>query len=232
MKMKKNKSRRGLAIKIAVGFFALLLIVFGGFFLAMQNETSKMNPLDTGEVIPGIYAVNNGFVNFYLLEVNGRGNYIAIDAGSDASASKDELSRLGISSDDVIAVFLTHTHGDHVGALSLFDKADVYAGANSTYNKVSKKIADGETADLGGFSIQCIFAPGHADDSVCYLIDGKYLFSGDTLSLRDGKVGLFNSTFNKSDEVQKADIQKLSGISGIRYVFSAHYGFTDEAVFP
>ena len=121
--------------------------------------------------------------------------------------------------------------GCHVGALSLFDKSTVYAGANSTYSKASKTLVDGETIDFGGASIQCIFTPGHADDSVCFLIDGKYLFTGDTLSLHDGKVGLFNSLFNQSDEVQKADIQKLFEISGIQYIFSAHYGFSSEATF-
>ena len=226
--MAKKKSRRGL--KIIIGLVALLVIAAGTYFVLMLSQTSGMTPLDTQEVSPGIFAVRDGFVNFYLYKVDDK--YIAVDAGTSVSNAKDELNRLGISSDDVIAVLLTHTHGDHTGALSVFDKAVVYAGANARSGKVSKTLADGEITEIAGASVECIFTPGHADDSVCYLIDGKVLFAGDTLSLRDNQVGLFNSFFNKSDDVQKADIERLAALSGVQIVFSAHYGFTDHAVFP
>jgi hypothetical protein len=52
------------------------------------------------------------------------------------------------------------------------------------------------------------------------------------MSLNDGKVGLFNSFYNKSDEQQKADIDKLSKLSGVEYVITAHYGFAADPVYP
>ena len=68
--------------------------------------------------------------------------------------------------------------------------------------------------------------PGHTADSVCYLIDDRHLFTGDTLRLHGDEVSLFNSLFNDSDEQQKADIKKLAELSGVQYIFTAHYGFT------
>ena len=216
-----------------INLIALLLITGAGFFIKMKYEQSKMKPLDTQEVIPGIFVVRNDFVNFFLLK-NGE-KYIAIDTGEDISKTKEELNRLGILSDDVIAIFLTHNHSDHIGALSIFDKAIVYARKkikSQNANVLNKTLADNETVEISNFQIQCIFAPGHTSDSVCYLIDGKYLFVGDTLSLQDNKVGLFNSFYNKSDDIQKADIKKLAELNSMEYIFSAHYGITDKAIFP
>jgi len=227
----KKKSKLRIIIIVVVVVVVLVCAIVGVNVGLMLRETSKMNPLDTGEVIPGIYAVKDSYVNLYLLQLPD-GKYIAIDAGTNASTVKDELSSLGISGSDVVAVLMTHTHGDHTGALDVFDKAEIYGSANSNYGKVSNKLADDEITEIAGVTVQCIFTPGHYSDSVCYLIDGKYLFTGDTLSLKDNKVGLFNSAFNTSDEQQEKDIKRLSGISGVQYIFTAHYGFTNSAVFP
>ena len=231
-----EKIKKHLIVKILVVFFVLLLVVSIGYFVLFQNAIADMSPLNTQEVIPGIYAIKTNFaglaVNSYLIEVNNSKQYIAIDAGNRASQTRDELHSLGISSEDVIALLLTHTHSDHTAALSLFDKAAVYTGDNTKYSKTSATIMDGETIEISGVSIQCLFTPGHSDDSVCYLIDGQHLFVGDTLSLHDNQVGLLNSFFNKSDDMQKADIKRLSELQDVHSIFTAHYGFTDEAIFP
>ena len=225
--------KRSTIINISIGAALLLLIIVAaGYYAVFTIETSKMSPVDTQELFPGFYAVKTNYVNFYLIKVNNGDKYIAIDAGGSASKAKTELQRLHISSDDVIAVFLTHTHADHVGALRIFDKASVYAGGYEPSKKASNMLADGETITVSDLSIQCMFTPGHSDDSVCYLLDNRYLFAGDTLRLEDNRVGLFHSRFNKSDDIQTSDIQRLSKLEGIRFIFSAHYGFTDNAVFP
>lgn len=199
----------------------------GRFILKMNNEQKAMNALETGEFIPGMYAINNGYVNCFLIW-NGDG-YIAIDAGVDVNNVKEGLNQLGISSDDVNTVLLTHSHGDHTAALKLFDKATVYGMKASVVDNV---LSDGETFSVAGTTIQCIATPGHADDSVCYLFDGKYLFVGDNMSIKDNQIGLFNSIYNKSDSQQKEDIKKLAALKDVAYIISAHYGYTDAFLFP
>lgn len=224
--MKKLKSKRKLFIIIAV-IVIIVLAIGGGVVFKMVNEQKAMNALETGEVLPGIYAVNNGFVNCFFIQ-NGD-TYIAIDTGSDAGEVEEGLRQLGIASNDVTAVLMTHTHGDHTAGLSVFDKATVYGMKPSV---VDKLLSDGEIFTVDGKEIQCISTPGHADDSVCYLYDGKHLFVGDNMSLKDNKVGLFNSVYNKSDDQQRIDIAKLAGLNGIEYIITAHYGYTDNPVFP
>jgi glyoxylase-like metal-dependent hydrolase (beta-lactamase superfamily II) len=178
-------------------------------------------------ILPGIYAVNTGFVNMFLIKTDD--GYIAIDAGVNANTVEQGMAQLGILSDDVVAVLLTHTHGDHTAALKLFGKAVIYGGKQGPADKV---LADGETIEILGKEIRIISTPGHSGDSVCYLFDGVYLFTGDNMSLNGGKVELFNSFYNSSDEQQKADIDKLSRLSGVEYIITAHYGFAADPVYP
>jgi len=226
-KKKKKKVRRIIIIAV----IAVVAVIVGGNLIVMTSQFSGMSPLETGEVTPGIYAIRDGYVNIYLIEAEA-GKYVAVDAGMSASGIRNGLGSLGISSDDVIAVLLTHTHGDHIGALGVFGNAAVYAGEGAKSGNITNLLSDGETLDVAGLSVQVISAPGHTDESVCYLINGIYLFTGDTLSLDGNKVGLFNSAFNQSDSVQAEDIKRLSKIDGIQYIFTAHYGYTNSAVFP
>jgi glyoxylase-like metal-dependent hydrolase (beta-lactamase superfamily II) len=230
--MPKKKTKRKWVVAI-ISVVVLLLIGVGGVQFKMGYEQRSMNSLDTGEVLPGIYAIKTGYVNMFIIKVDSA--YIAIDTGANANGVKQGLAQLGISSDDVAAVLLTHSHGDHTAALSLFDKAEVYAAKQELANQ---PVADGKVLTILGREIRVIATPGHAADSVCYLYDGSCLFAGDNLSLNGDTVGMFNSFFNKSDEQQEADIAKLAGLGGVEHIVTAHYGlahnpvFTGHPVFP
>lgn len=97
-------------------------------------------------------------------------------------------------------------------------------GGNSlTYGH--ENLMDGQVLDINGVKVKGILTPGHTPGSMCYLVDGKYLFIGDTLSIKDGKVALFNEFFNMSTEMEKGSIEKLAALTDdIKYVLTAHYG--------
>jgi len=223
-------SKRKIIIIAIVCVILAIFVYFGINLLIMNRENKNMNAIETGEFLPGIYAIKDGFVNVFLIK-DGQ-TYIAIDAGMNANNVKQGFDELGILPEEVTVVLLTHTHGDHTGALlKLFDQATVYSVEPRGLN-ISEKVSDGNFHTIGNFEVQVIATPGHSDDSVCYLFDGKYLFTGDTLSLNGNQVGLFNSVYNKSDEQQKLDIEKLSAIEGVEYIITSHYGFTANPVFP
>ena len=230
-----EKKRRILFAKILVIAVSLIIVLAAAMFVKLNHEQSKMQIIETQEIIPGIFAVSNDSVNFFLIKTGDK--YIAIDAGANKGKTEKELKKLGISSDDVAGVYLTHSHYDHIGALSLFRNAIFFTGNEKLPKRVKipvhhQILPDGGISELYEVTVEIIYTPGHTENSVCYLIDGKYLFVGDNLSLKDNKIGLFNSFFNKDNDVQGASIQKLSNIEGVQYIFSSHYGFTDNAVFP
>ena len=225
----RHKTRK-LKFKILVPIAFLLnaaIAIGGGYMMTMANELTEMSPIPTGEFLPGIYAVESGYVNCFLIR---RGDkYIMIDAGMSVRQLEDGLATLGISADDVGAVLMTHTHGDHTAGLQLVDGVDVY-GMNPDIANV--ELSDGETFEILGAEFMSIATPGHTYDSVSYLYDGRYLFSGDNLSLQANNVGLFVSVFNDSDAQQEADIAKLARLDGVEYIVTSHHGFTDNPIFP
>jgi len=194
----------------------------------------------TGEVLTNIYAVSNRQVGFYIVKANQK--YIAFDAGGNSDMSLDELNRLSIKPEDVAAVFLTHTDSDHVAALSLFTNAKVYISKPEEQlingsvkralfmdNKLScpyETLDDGETVDTDGVSVKCMLTPGHTIGSACYIMDGRYLFSGDSFALKKGKATLFIRIFNMDGNEQKKSIGKISKLRGIEAIFTAHHGYS------
>ena len=183
----------------------------------------------TGAIVPGLYAVRTGgsgspMVNFFLLQAGEK--YIAVDAGADNIRTENELNKLGISAGDVIAVFITHSDLDHIGSLDMFSNATVYTGntENSQFPDIPHQImADSEIVELSGIAIKCIYTPGHTIDSVCYLIDGKYLFAGDLfISPRLSRY---------SEELQIENQENVLGINEVEYVFTGHFGLFKNAGF-
>jgi hydroxyacylglutathione hydrolase len=201
-----------------------------------------MSPLSTKLITSGIYAVNNKFVNLYLIQ--DKDSYIAVDAGFDEKMVAQELKKLNIKPEKISAVFLTHSDQDHIAGLALFNHARIYISQDEVQllngkmhrrfifdNHINFKydnLKDNQIVKVGNIIIKAISTPGHTPGSMCFLVNGKYLFTGDTLSLKDGKVGLFNNFFNMDTETQKLSIKKISHLENVQFIFTAHYGYTTD----
>ncbi len=219
-------------------------LIFGvGMYFKFKSETKDMSAIATKEVVANVYAINDSFVNMFL--VKDSTHYIAIDAGNDAGTISEGLKKLSIDPDKVIAVLLTHTDKDHVAALKLFRNARLYFsrpeeqminGNKSKFlffgNHISTTeytlLDDQQTLNIGKIKVKGYLTPGHTSGSMCYLVNDKYLFTGDALSLKNGKIGKFNKFFNMEDETAKNSILKITKIDSAQYIFTAHYGFTGD----
>ncbi|MDQ2693379.1 MAG: MBL fold metallo-hydrolase, partial [Chloroflexota bacterium] len=75
------------------------------------------------QVVPGLYLINLGFVNAYLLQ--GHQGLTLVDTGVPGSADKilEAVSDLGKQPGDVKQILITHLHGDHVGSLAALKQA-------------------------------------------------------------------------------------------------------------
>ena len=75
------------------------------------------------EIVPGVHRLGNKFVNFYVVEAEGR--LTVVDAGVPGFASNltDDLRAIGHSAEDVEAVVLTHSDADHTGVALALRKA-------------------------------------------------------------------------------------------------------------
>jgi hydroxyacylglutathione hydrolase len=229
---------------VASGVVLILMIAAGALlFWKFRAETGRMATLPTAAVADNVYAVQDGYVNLYLIA--GNGGYVAIDGGNSAEHIRNELTKLRIDPGDVKAVFLTHTDRDHIAALALFGNAKIYI-SNAEEQMINGKTArflglihnalpvryatleDGQTAEVCGVRIQGILTPGHTPGSMCYVVNGTVLFTGDTISLKDGRAELFNDFFNMDTDAQRKDLKRLKQLTGITTALTAHYGRADD----
>ncbi len=83
----------------------------------------------------------------------------------------------------------THSDHDHVNGN---DTLKELTGAKVWFHKSAAGpddlgVGDGDILTVGGLQVRVIYTPGHTLDSVCFLVNGTTLISGDTLFV--GKVG-------------------------------------------
>ena len=222
---------------------ALIVIFFVGYMLKAKSEIKKMTPTETKEITANIFSIQDSFTNMYFIKDSA--SYIAIDAGNNIEVVAEELKKLNIDPDMFTAVLLTHTDGDHVAAIKLFKKARIYLSKQEEQLLTGEKyrflffgntidadeytlVADQEIFSIGNIKIQGILTPGHTIGSMCYFVDNKYLFVGDALSLKEGKVSPFNRFFNTNTKIATKSMGLITNIPEAEFIFTAHYGYTDD----
>lgn len=228
----------GLGILIVLGI--IFIVVYG---IKANSEIKKMTPVETKNIVENVFSIRETYVNSYLIKDDS--SYIVIDAGNDKDVVAGGLKKLNIDPDKVVAVFLTHTDSDHVASLSLFKNAKIYfsvqeekllTGEESRFlffgNKIDATdyslLDDQQVITIGNTTVKGILTQGHTYGSMCYLVNDIYLFVGDALSLNEGKIGEFNSFFNTDSRTAKKSIDHILGLPEAQYIFTAHYGYTDD----
>lgn len=232
--------------RILLGLVLLIVLIallFWGYSLKAKSEMKLMTPVETQQIVENIFSVRDTFVNMYLIKDGDF--YIAVDAGNNADNVIYELKKLKISPEKIIAVFLTHTDGDHVAAIKYFKNAQVYLskkenqllnGQTSRFlifgNTIATKeyllIEDQQLFNIGNVTLKAMLTPGHTPGSMCYLINNKYLFTGDLMSLKAGKIAPFNKFFNMDTQTSIESMRLITKIPAAEYIFTAHYGFTPD----
>ena len=123
---------------------------------------------------------------------------------------------------------MTHSDPDHVGGISLFEKAKLYLGEKSKIKNPENYIflKDEEIIDANGIKVQAISTPGHRKGHTVYLVEDEFLFTGDALRIKNGEIKPFLRIISSDYEKQIGSIRKLSQLKNISILFTAHNGFT------
>lgn len=129
-----------------------------------------------------------GTANAYLVSDCRGGSGVLFDTGPDP----ERLRRMwpaGITR--IAAIFLTHVESEHIGALAevqrLFGPAPVFAPAGARFPGAAG-LGDGARMECGGYQIEALATPGHAEAHNSYLVRAPgalhaspLLISGDLL---------------------------------------------------
>jgi glyoxylase-like metal-dependent hydrolase (beta-lactamase superfamily II)/rhodanese-related sulfurtransferase len=115
--------------------------------------------------------------------VGSRDRAAVIDASVAPEVYLDLASR---SCWKITDVFETHVHADHLSRSRQLAKlcgATLWLPEQRRVKYRFADVRDGEIIQVGDARLRAIHTPGHTPESTCYLLDGKVLFTGDTLSL-------------------------------------------------
>ncbi len=226
----------------------------------MYRGKQIFKPLNTGWIDEHVACVREWVANIFFYRKGD--TTIMIDAGYNYDRLAEKMAWLGIKPKSIQHILITHQDTDHVGAveadsLGLFKKAKLYVSEvenrylvgevrrrvvyhlyklpQVTINNRKALLKDDETFRIGDIKIKCFLVPGHTWGHMVYLIDDKYLFTGDTLWFgADGGYSFIsalaedNKLAVKSLGILESKLKKL----GINPLFiTGHTGWTDNFEF-
>jgi hydroxyacylglutathione hydrolase len=128
--------------------------------------------------------VGNWQMNSYVLVCPQTAASVLIDPGDAPDTLRDMLVDT-----TPVAILLTHTHPDHVGALDIMkEELQVpllaHPGPRRRGVEVTpdQALRGGEQISVGEHTLEAIYAPGHSDDMLCYAeVGGPAVVVGDTI---------------------------------------------------
>ena len=226
----------------------------------MYRGKEIFKPLNTGWIDKNVACVREWVANIFFYC---KGNaVIMIDAGYNYDRLAEKMGWLGIDPQSVQHILITHQDTDHVGAVEadspgLFQNAALYIGEvenryltgelrrkviyhlyklpQVTINNKKVLLQDGEVINIDGIKIECFLVPGHTWGHMVYLVDDRYLFTGDTIWLGADGGYSFISALAEDNELAVRSLtaleEKLRGRDLHPLFITGHTGWTDNMDF-
>lgn len=158
----------------------------------------------------------------YIWVLDDNSNCIVVDPGD----AKPVIHWLKKSNMTLQAILITHRHWDHTHGIPTLKPHLVgpIIGPDSPMIPCDVTLADQQTLDLTPYLqtqipliLQAISTPGHTHEHLCYLIDNKHLFTGDTLfSAGCGR------TFDGTAKQLYQSIKKLTALEDDTLIYCGH----------
>lgn len=156
----------------------------------------------------------------YLIGDREGGKAVAVDPSYSPEQFAKKAEEIGMK---IVAIAVTHGHGDHTNGNATLREL---TGAKVWIHKSAAGpddlgVGDSDILTVGALQIRVIYTPGHTLDSVCYLVNGERLVTGDTLFV--GKVG--GTGTEKAARVEYDSLTKLMKLPDEVSVWPGHdYG--------
>lgn len=226
----------------------------------MYRGKEIFKPLNTGWIDENLACVREWVANIFFYRKNG--TILMIDAGYNYDRLEEKMGWLGIDPASIRHILITHQDTDHVGAVEadspgLFHRATLYIGeteneylTGAMRRKViyhlyklpqvsipNEKVLlkDEQVFYIDDIKIECFLVPGHTWGHMVYLVDDRYLFTGDTLWFgADGGYSFISSLAedNKLAVKSLAALEQRLRSRQLRPLFiTGHTGWTDRFEF-
>ncbi len=153
---------------------------------------------------------------------------VLVDPGFEA---EEILEQVRCKSKKLAAIFLTHGHFDHVGAVRqlatetgcpvYIHKEDVQLPSRHTNGEIyhTNTYGEGDEITVAGMTFQVLHTPGHTPGCVC-LLCGDVMLAGDTLFA--GTCGRTDIPPYGNPPQMRASLARLKALAGDYKVFPGH----------
>ena len=226
----------------------------------MYRGKEIFKPLNTGWIDEHVACVREWIADIFFYTKNG--TTIMIDAGYNYDRLKEKMGWLDIDPASIRHILVTHQDTDHVGAVErdsdgLFRQAELYLSEiENRYltGEVRRRVCfhlyklpmvvtdnprtllkDGEVLDIDGIRVECLLVPGHTWGHMVYLVDEKYLFTGDTIWFgADGGYSFINGLAEDNALARRslASLEKTLRERALSpKIITGHTGWTDDLDF-
>ena len=122
-------------------------------------------------------------------------------------------------------VINTHSHFDHV--LGNEQVVEI-TGAQIVQHKNSElvkqiSVSEGDVIEVGNIQVKVLHTPGHSHDSICLVVEGHFVFTGDTLFV--GNCGRVDLPGSNPKEMYTSLFEKVAKLEESLIVYPGHdYG--------
>lgn len=168
-----------------------------------------------------------GMQNFcYIVEDDDTPNAIIIDPSWDLIELEMIIKRNNL---EIKYIVNTHHHFDHTLGNEAMVKSTGALVVQHESSELSHDIAvkDGDFIEFGNSKLQVFHTPGHSQDSICLVGDGK-IFSGDTLFV--GNCGRIDLPGGSSKDLYHSIFDVLYSLDEDLVMYSGHnYGSTETS---
>ncbi|HSI68567.1 MAG TPA: MBL fold metallo-hydrolase [Planococcus sp. (in: firmicutes)] len=198
----------------------------------MAAWSEQLEPVKVGELEGGaIYQfvrLGKGCLS-YLIESNGEA--AVIDASRMTDVYTKFTGKQGISIKHVLD---THLHADHIsGGKKLADQsgASYYLPPEDADEVVFdfEPITDGMKLQVGKSSIEALYSPGHTIGSTTFIVDDKFLLTGDILFVESiGRPDLAGKAKDWAKDLHETLYERYKELTGELVVLPAHYATISE----
>jgi glyoxylase-like metal-dependent hydrolase (beta-lactamase superfamily II) len=128
----------------------------------------------------------------------------------------------------ITQIFDTHQHADHVSSardLAKATGAKLYLSKYEGYDFDANFIGDKDVISFGKTNLRVIHTPGHTPGSLSYVVDEKYVFTGDILFVESiGRPDLRDKAEEFTEELYNTLHKKLLQLPHYTMVFPTHHG--------
>ena len=172
-------------------------------------------PIEDGWNYGSVTQVKDVFTSSFVVESDS--GIFLIDSGYDENAEPiiSVLENKNKSASDVIGIFYTHGHQDHMAGTDIFKNAQTYALSDERNlieeegGRVDVEMENGEILEIGTVRVEVISVTGHTTGNAVYLVDDILIMGDSAQARKDGEIELPADKYSDDPQLASQSLESL-----------------------